>query len=86
MVGRAVWWALLKVGQPLQASAPPVPLHLPSPGHVPTCGFGDGEAAGVGMTCAGIGFTGKGESVVGFWGVEGMGGGRVGRVLWLKVL
>jgi len=64
--GRVAWRALLKVGQPEQASAPPVPSHLPSPGHVPTwCGFGDGEAAGVGMTCACIGFTGTGDSVVG---------------------
>ena len=84
MVGRAVWWALLKVGQSLEAYAPPVPLHLPSPGHVPS--IGDGEAAGVGMTCTDISFTGEGETVAGLWTVEGMGGGRVGRVLSLKVL
>ena len=85
--GRAAWRALLKVGQPEQASAPPVPSHLPSPGHVPTCsGLGDGEAAGVGMTCECIGFTGTGDSVMGFGEGEGTGGRRVERVLWLKVM
>ena len=75
----------MKVGHPEQASAPPVPSHLPSPGHVPTWGgLGEGEAAGVGMTC--IGFTGTGDSVVGLGEGEGTGGRRVGRVLWLKVM
>ena len=87
MEGRAAWRALLKVGQPEQASAPPVPLHLPSPGQVPRCGgLGDGEAAGVGMTCVCIGFTGMGDCVVGFGEGEGTEGRRVGRVLWLKVM
>lgn len=32
--------ALLKVGHPEHAEVPPVPSHLPSPGHVPArCGF-----------------------------------------------
>ena len=86
MAGRAPWRALLKVGHPEQASEPPVPSHLPSPGQVPTCGgLGEGEAAGVGMTCACIGFTGTGDSV-GFGEGEGTEGRRVGRVLWLKVM
>ena len=47
--------------------------------------LGDGEAAGVGMTCECIGFTGTGDSVVGFGEEEGTGGRRVERVLWLKL-
>jgi len=87
VAGREPCRALLKVGHPEQASEPPVPSHLPSPGQVPTCvGLGEGEAAGVGMTCVCIGFTGTGDSVVGFGEGEGTGGRRVGRVLWLKVM
>ena len=53
---------------------------------MPTWGLGDGEAAGVGMTCERIGFTETGESAVGFEEGEGTVGGRVERVLWLKVM